>query len=149
MKDYEKAYMTEKAMRDASHKLKRDQNYKAFRHVLRVQIQFLNNSIGEISYNEKKHRRDLEDAGVEESTGNHLAIFEVELKQPPVMSLIEISVHELLMSNRLNFSQWRIVDLDNYMKGNPPYSDFLEQMNWDTEYQSYEETKMAKQGYSF
>lgn len=37
---------------------------------------------------------------------------------------------EYVMQHRLNFKNWRLVDVDNYMKGNPHYSDFVTADTW-------------------
>ena len=58
-------------------------------------------------------------------TGNHIAVFECQLKSPPVLSMADHSCESYIMNSRLNFKNWRLVDLDNFMKGNPPYSDFV------------------------
>lgn len=146
MKDYEKAYLNDVEMRDKGRQMKKDYSEKGFRFVLRITIQMLDNSLGDYKYGEEEERKDLQKAGVEKSSGNHIAIFECQLTQPPVMSMMDISQYEYLMSNRLNFKNWRIVDLDNYMKGNPPYTDFLSQVEWDKEFQRYEDGKMIING---
>ena len=51
-------------------------------------------------------------------SGNHVAIFECELKSPPQLALIDHSQDEFINAYRLNFKNWRIVDIDNFMEGN-------------------------------
>ena len=58
-------------------------------------------------------------------TGNHIAIFEAELKHPPMLSIMDHTIESYLLSSRLKFQNWRLVDIDNFMKGNPPYSEFV------------------------
>jgi len=65
-----------------------------------------------------------------EYSGNHIAVFECTLKTPPAMSLIDNSQKEYIMAHRLNFANWRIVDLDNYMKGNPYFTKFMTEETW-------------------
>ena len=67
----------------------------------------------------------------ENYTGNHIAVFECELKNPPVLSMADHDCESYIMASRINFKNWRLVDLDNFMKGNPPYSDFVSQVAWD------------------
>jgi hypothetical protein len=49
---------------------------KTHRYVLRVVVQMLDNSIGDYQYDQSQHTKDLNKAGVDKSTGNHIAIFE-------------------------------------------------------------------------
>ena len=57
-------------------------------------------------------------------TGNHIAVFECDLKVPPALSLMDHSYKEYILAHRLNFKNWRLVDLDNYMQGNPHFDTF-------------------------
>lgn len=75
-------------------------------------------------------------------------IFECELKQPPLLTLIDHSYKEYALSSRLNFKNWKLVDIDNYMKGNPPYNDFLESVKWETSLAEWEEGKIARSGFN-
>lgn len=50
-------------------------------------------------------------------TGNHLVIFENQLQEPPIISLANPNVGEWIKRHRINHSNWRISDVDNYMKG--------------------------------
>ena len=77
---------------------------------LRVQLQLTENAIGKIEY------RGFEPT--EGYTKNHIAVFECKLKTPNALTLIDHSHKEYVMAHRLNFQNWRLVDLDNYMKGN-------------------------------
>jgi hypothetical protein len=52
-------------------------------------------------------------------------VFECALKCPPALSLIDATQKEFVMAHRLNFANWKIVDLDNYMKGNPYFDKFM------------------------
>lgn len=51
----------------------------------------------------------------EDYSGNHIAIFECELKQPPTLALIDHNHEEFFKAYRMNFKHWRIVDIDNFM----------------------------------
>ena len=51
-------------------------------------------------------------------SGNHIAIFECELKAPPALAQIDHDEDGLFEAYRLNFKNWRIVDIDNFMEGN-------------------------------
>ena len=55
--------------------------------------------------------------------GNHIAIFECQLKQPPMFSINELSHREFLLANKINFVNWRLVDFDNYMLGNKHFTE--------------------------
>lgn len=34
------------------------------------------------------------------------------------------------MKHRINLKNWRVADVDNYMNGNPFFSDFMEESDW-------------------
>lgn len=38
---------------------------------------------------------------------------------------------EYLMASRLNFTGWRLVDFDNFMKGNPPFTQLGLEDPWE------------------
>ena len=63
------------------------------------------------------------------------------------MAMLDINQYEFMMSNRCNFKDWRIVDLDNFMKGNPPYSDFLDQVTFERDLEKYEDGKHILTGH--
>lgn len=68
---------------------------------------------------------------------NHIAIFECQMKIPPMLSLANHSHKEFLMGTTLNFRNWRLVDVDNYMQGNKPFTspgDEAEQEEWQKKY---------------
>ena len=50
-------------------------------------------------------------------TGNHLVIFENQLKEPPVIALTNPNIETWIMKHKINHNHWRITDIDNYMKG--------------------------------
>ncbi len=66
-------------------------------------------------------------------TGNHIAVFECKLKVPPQLTLIDHTEREYILAHRLNFANWKIVDLDNFMKGNPYFQNFITENDWNKE----------------
>ena len=40
-------------------------------------------------------------------------------------------IESYLLASRIKLQNWRLVDIDNYMKGNPPYSSFITQVDWN------------------
>ena len=96
---------------------------KQFRYLLRVTLQIRDGSIGKIDYSvdsERKERGLLADEYP--NAGNHIAIFECQLKQPPLLALENHTPKEFLWASRLNFKHWKLVDLDNYMGGNKHFT---------------------------
>lgn len=51
-------------------------------------------------------------------TGNHIVIFENQLKTPSSLALIDHTLGEFLNLRKINFKDWKVVDIDHYMKGN-------------------------------
>lgn len=64
-------------------------------------------------------------------SGNHIAIFECELTAPPVLSFIDHTYEEYINGYRMNFKNWKIVDIDNFMEGNHYFSNLVEEKVWD------------------
>jgi len=90
---------------------------------LRVTLQIRDNGIGVFKWpveNERK-LRGLTDSEYPNS-GNHIAVFECQLKLPPLMMLSDHTHKDFLWATRLNFTGWKLVDIDNYMKGNPHFT---------------------------
>jgi hypothetical protein len=52
-------------------------------------------------------------------TYNHLAVFENELIQPNHSFLISNNFESWLLKQKLDHKNWKLVDVDNFMKGNP------------------------------
>ena len=75
-----------------------------------------------------------------EYTGNHIVIFEAQLKSPPTMALIDHSLNEYINLHRINFRDWRIVDIDNFMKGNSFFGKIVKEGDWAADF----EQKMGK-----
>lgn len=65
-------------------------------------------------------------------TGNHIAIFECELKAPPQIAMIDHTYTQFLDSYRMNFRNWKIVDVDNWMEGNHFFSELQEEKVWES-----------------
>ena len=93
--------------------------------ILRVTMQLTDGALGSLQ------TKGTNDEMRGDYTGNHIAIFECELHHPPILSLADHDIESHILSSRINFQNWRLVDLDNFMKGNPPYSDFVTQVDWD------------------
>jgi hypothetical protein len=49
---------------------------------------------------------------------NHVAVFENELESPHHSYLIKNNFERWLLRNKLNHKNWKLVDVDNFMKGN-------------------------------
>ena len=59
-------------------------------------------------------------------TGNHIVIFENQLKEPPVISLTNPNPDKWIMNHKIDHSLWRVTDIDNYMKGNPFFNQIMD-----------------------
>ena len=136
-------------MREESFKLKHDMFEKQQRLMFKVTLQLMDGVIGDYSYDEERHQEELKKAGVEKSTNNHIAIFECSIRPPPTMTLMNCSLIEYINTSRINFRDWKIVDFDNYMKGNPPYKDFLKRVKFEENLQAYEDTKFKSKGFEY
>ncbi len=55
-------------------------------------------------------------------SGRHLVVFENELKTPPHTTLCDLEFEEWVREHRHFARNWRIADIDFYMRGNPYYS---------------------------
>jgi hypothetical protein len=53
------------------------------------------------------------------------------LRSPPVFSLVDNTYEQYVLNHRLNFKHWKLVDVDNYMKGNQYYSEFVTAETWN------------------
>lgn len=115
----------ERQIRDEIFKLKKEMSEKELQLIFRVSIQLTDGALGTL---EAKGTTGKTTSGY---TGNHIAIFEAELKHPPLLSIMDHTIESYLLSSRLKFQNWRLVDIDNFMKGNPPYSEFVTQVDWN------------------
>ena len=96
----------------------------AFQMTLRVTMQITENAFGKISAKSQDGQTKAD------YTGNHIAVFECALKTPPALSLIDHSQKEYVLAQRLNFANWLLVDLDNYMKGNSFFAKQVSAQEW-------------------
>lgn len=92
--------------------------------ILRVTMQLTKGALGKVEAKGADGQHSLD------YTGNHIAVFECALKTPPALSLIDHSQKEYILAHRLNFANWRLVDLDNYMHGNPYFSSYTTEQEW-------------------
>jgi hypothetical protein len=97
---------------------------KEYQLIMRVVLQLPKGSFGTFTSEDKKvgYSSDY--------TGHHIAIFEATLRSPPVFAMIDNTYEQFVNQHRLNFKNWRLVDFDNYMKGNPFYSEFVTADTW-------------------
>ena len=70
-------------------------------------------------------------------SGNHVAIFECQLKAPPPLALIDHNEEEFFSAYRINFRNWRIVDIDNFMGGNSFFDEKLAPSVFDARMDKY------------
>ena len=66
-------------------------------------------------------------------SGNHIAVFECQLKTPPSLALIDHGFFEYIKLQKMNMSNWRIVDVDHFMKGNSFFSKQVTGDEWHNE----------------
>ena len=59
-----------------------------------------------------------------------------------MLTLLNRSHKDFLLASRLNFSKWRLVDIDNYMGGNKPFNAATEQdqRDWQKKVDEFIET---------
>jgi hypothetical protein len=107
-------------MRDVTFKLRKQMNDLTMRMLLRVTINF--KDIGLFKAKDGLYGEDY--------TGNHIGIFECELKAPPQMALVDHTYNQYIDAYRVNFRNWKIVDIDNYMEGNHYFSELKEEAVW-------------------
>lgn len=63
-------------------------------------------------------------------TGNHIVLLECQLKSPSSLNMIDTTMLEYLNLQKLNFSNWRIVDVDHYMKGASFFPKHMKDGEW-------------------
>jgi hypothetical protein len=103
--------------------------------ILRVSLFIKNDSRLSILKNGK------ETIDYEEYTGKHLAVFENELIPPHHSYFIEHSFDEWLRRHSLDHNNWKLVDVDNFMKGNSYFKDtqsFKEMKEYELDKQLFE-----------
>jgi hypothetical protein len=102
---------------------KRDMFDKEFQLILRIVLQLTKGAVG-------KFKTQGEEGYTDNYTGNHIAIFEATLRSPPAFAMVDHTYEEYVNQHRLNFKNLRLVDFDNYMKGNSHYSEFVTSDTW-------------------
>jgi hypothetical protein len=112
------------SVREITYKLRKEMNDKTMQMFLRTTICF--KDIGRFEGKDKSLLYS------DEYTGNHIAIFECELKAPPQIALIDHTYTQFLDSYRMNFRNWKIVDIDNWMEGNHFFSELQEEKVWES-----------------
>ena len=109
----------EQKLRDECSLLRKQMNDLTMRMFLRTTICF--KDLG------KFEQADGKNMYGDKYTGNHIAIFECELKAPPQLSLIDHTYADYIDAYRMNFKNWKIVDIDNFMEGNHFFSNLVEE----------------------
>lgn len=113
----------EQSIRDKTLALRKRMNQLAMRMFLRTTICFKNIGLfsaeGESSLYGNSY------------SGNHVAIFECELKAPPQLSYIDHNPKMITDAYRLNFKHWKIVDIDNFMDGNHYFKELTQENIWN------------------
>ncbi|CAI2369124.1 unnamed protein product [Moneuplotes crassus] len=59
-------------------------------------------------------------------TGNHMVIFENQLHESDILELTDPDMEEWIKNYKINHNNWKITDIDNYMKGNPFFSKMMD-----------------------
>ena len=63
-------------------------------------------------------------------TGNHVAIFECQLKTPSTLALIDNNLFDYIKLQKMNMLNWRLVDVDHFMKGNSFFNTYISELDW-------------------
>ncbi len=124
-KDPDAYYHLHRQIQNDLLKYKRTMFEKEFQLILRVVLQLTDGKVGQFTSPTGKLNYN------EGYTGNHIAVFECMLRSPPVFSLIDNTYEQYVLNHRLNFKHWKLVDVDNYMKGNQYYSEFVTADTWN------------------
>ena len=66
-------------------------------------------------------------------TGNHIVIFECQLKAPSTMALIDNNLLDFFKLNKLSMSNWRIADVDHFMRGASYFNRLVQETDWQTD----------------
>uniref|UniRef100_A0A7S3FVJ1 Uncharacterized protein n=1 Tax=Strombidium rassoulzadegani TaxID=1082188 RepID=A0A7S3FVJ1_9SPIT len=121
--DLARIYDLEEHIREVNERVRKEMNDYQLRMFLRATVLFKREGVFE--------SRDSVDVYGEDYTGNHIAIFECEVKTPRQMILIDHTYPEYLEALRINFRDWKLVDVDNFFKGNPFFERFMDQQVWE------------------
>ena len=63
-------------------------------------------------------------------TGNHIVIFECQLKAPSSMALIDNGMSDFFKLNKISMANWRIADVDHFMRGNTYFNRMVTETDW-------------------
>lgn len=63
-------------------------------------------------------------------SGNHIVILECQLKTPSQMNLIDANEADFFKMHKLSMANWRIVDVDHFMRGNSFFSKHVSELEW-------------------
>lgn len=96
--------------------------------LLRISLQLENNSLGNFTFEGKSAKEQTQFK--ESYSGSHIAVFEAALKIPPQLSKIDHNFVEYLKAHKLQFRNFKLVDLDNYMNGNHHFSKLADENEW-------------------
>lgn len=69
-------------------------------------------------------------------SGNHIVILESQLKTPSQMNLIDASEADFFKMHKLSMANWRIVDVDHFMRGNSFFSKHMSELEWHNDVES-------------
>lgn len=97
-------------MRRSIHEQRKRLIDNRFQMFMRVTLQLTESSFGKFEVADSSFAPNY--------TGNHVAVFECELKAPPQLAMIDHTLSEYMLAHRINFRNWRLVDFDNTMRGN-------------------------------
>ena len=113
-------------MREVTTKMKKEMIELNMRMLLRVVIIFKNIGIFEGVDKSQLYGKDY--------TGNHIAIFECEMKTPPLLSKIDHDDTDFMNAYRINFLHWKLTDIDNFMGGNPYFREYEDPKVWESKF---------------
>ena len=66
-------------------------------------------------------------------TGNHIVIFECQLKAPSSLALIDTGLSDFFKLNKISMSNWRIADVDHFMRGNSFFNRLVSETDWQAD----------------
>ena len=69
-------------------------------------------------------------------SGNHIVIFECQLKTPSQMNLIDTGDLDFFKLQKLSMANWRIVDVDHFMRGNSFFNKHMTELDWHKDVES-------------
>ena len=74
-------------------------------------------------------------------SGNHLVVFENQIIEPPIISLTSPNVDEWIKRHKINNNEWKISDIDNYMRGNKFFNKIMDQSEFKIFADKYRDRK--------